>query len=160
MKKWYLSLLAAFIPMLAISFASCSSDDDILPDVNITLDVSKGVISDGTIYIVKGDTIVIDGVKVVNNEANKAAAVTDVTYYWNGVIYSPSIFAPYGMKFPIPEDAEAGMNSINMTCTVLAVDKSIAVGALSYPVRIVDSEADLPSQDEGGQIQKAVSLKN
>lgn len=151
MKKWkiYAAMLAV-LPMMAFIFSSCTDDDD-LPDVNISLQVEDGLVSDGVIYVVQGDTIDIAGIKVVNNDANKGAAVTNVNYYWDGYFYAPSVFYPFGMTFATSENTTLGNHSIDITCTVLAVDKSISTATLSFPVKVVASADDLPAVEVGSR---------
>ncbi len=157
MKKWFYLMLVAVLPVMAASLASCNDDDD-LPNVDISLTVDKGTVVDGTIYGVVGDTIQIASINVVNNEAGKAATVTNVNYYWDGVPYGPSAFSPFGMTFPIPEDMTVGDYQIGITATVLAVDKSIAVAALTYPVKIVASADEIPSTATGQSITNSAKL--
>lgn len=151
--------MLAVLPMMAFIFSSCTDEDDV-PDVNISLEVEKGVVSDGVIYVVQADTIEIAGIKVVNNDANKDAAVTNVNYYWDGYFYAPSVFYPFGMTFPTSENTRLGAHSIDLTCTVLAVDKSISTATLSYPVKVVASEDELPVVDGGSRtLVKTASVK-
>ncbi len=150
-------MLVAVLPMMAMSLASCNDDDD-LPNVDISLTVDKGTVVDGTIYCVAGDTIQIASINVVNNDAGKAATVTNVNYYWDGMYYAPAVFAPFGMTFPISEEATVGNHSIGITATVLAVDKSIATAALNYPVKIVASADDIPATTDSPTITNTASL--
>ncbi len=150
-------MLVAVLPVMAMSLASCNDDDD-LPNVDISLTVDKGTVVDGTIYAVAGDTIQIASIDVVNNEAGKSATVTNVNYYWDGMYYAPAVFAPFGMTFPISEDATEGNHAIGITATVLAVDKSIATAALSYPVVIVESADQIPTTTSSSTITNSAKL--
>ena len=160
MKKWkFFAAMLTVLPMMAFVFSSCTDDND-LPDVNISLEVEKGVVSDGVIYVVQADTIDIAGIKVVNNDANKGAAVTNVNYYWDGYFYAPSVFYPFGMTFPTSENTTLGNHSIDITCTVLAVDKSISTATLSFPVKVVASVDDLPAVEVGSRtLVRTASMK-
>lgn len=146
--------MALALPILALSFASCNNDDD-LPNVDISLEVANGSLVDGTIYVVQGDTINVESIVIVNKEDGKAAGITNVSYYWDGYYYSPSVFAPYGMVFPTSENTALGSHSIDVTCTVLAVDKTIATAVASFPVMVVSSADDIPS----GQTQQALLVR-
>lgn len=158
-KVKFLAMMLAVLPIMAFALSSCTDDDD-LPDVNISLEVEDGVVSDGVIYVVQADTIDIAGIKVVNNEANKGALVTNVNYYWDGYFYAPSVFYPFGMVFPTSPNTTLGNHSIDVTCTVLAADKSISTATLSFPVRVVASEADLPTVQAGNvTMVKTASMK-
>lgn len=158
MKKWYVRLLAAVIPMLGASMVACNDDDD-LPNVDFSVSVDKGTVADDTIYVVQGDTIKIGAINVINNEEGKGAGLTNVNYYWDGFFYAPAPFAPFGMNFPTTESTPVGKHSIDVSCTVLAVDKTIASAALTYPVVVVADEADLPSAPEDPTIIQTTSLK-
>lgn len=159
MKKFHQILLALALPILAFAFASCNDDDD-LPNVDISLELAQGTVVDGTIYVAQGDTIEIASIVVVNNEAGKGAGITNVSYYWDGYYYSPAVFAPFGMIFPTTEDTRLGKHSIDITCTVLAVDKSIATAAVSYPVEVVATAADIPTGPAQPAIVVNTKLKN
>lgn len=151
MKKWkFYAAMLAVLPMMAFIFSSCTDEDD-LPDVNISLEVEQGVVSDGVIYVVQSEPIEIAGIKVVNNDANKDAAVTNVNYYWDGYFYAPSVFYPFGMTFQTSENTTLGNHSIDVTCTVLAVDKSVSTATLSFPVKVVASAEDLPAVEGGSR---------
>lgn len=159
MKKWFYLMLLAVLPVMAVSFAACDDDDD-LPDVDISLSVDKGTVVDGTIYVVQGDTLQIASINVVNNEANKAAAITNVNYYWDGIYYAPAVFQPFGMTFVTNDSTPVGSHDIGISCTVLAVDKSIATAALNYPVIVVSDSLDIPTPDGTNAIVDTASLKH
>lgn len=159
MKKFYLYLLAVALPMLALTFASCNDDDD-LPNVDISLEIAKGTIVDGTIYVAQGDTIDVASIVIVNNEAGKGAAITNVSYYWDGYYYSPAVFAPFSMIFPTTENTKVGKHTIDVTCTVLAVDKTIATAVASFPVEVVATAADIPSGDSQPSVVVNTKLKD
>lgn len=156
-KKWYVLLLAAVLPMLAASLVACDDDDD-LPNVNIGIDVAQGTVVDDVIYVVQGDSIQIAAIDVVNNEEGKGAAVSNVTYYWDNIFYAPSVFSPFGMTFPITENVPLGKHVIGVSCSVLAVDKTLATAALTYPVMVVADAAEIPSGATGNQIVNSTSL--
>ncbi len=158
MKKWFYLMLLAVMPLMAVSLASCDDDDD-LPNVDISLSVDKGTVVDGTIYVVQGDTLQIASVNVVNNEPNKGAAITNVNYYWDGVYYAPAIFSPYGMTFVTSEKTPVGSHGIGISCTVLAVDKTIATAVMSCPVQVVAGAEDIPTPDGSQSIVTTTSLK-
>lgn len=143
MKKWFYLMLLSVLPVMAASLASCDDDDD-LPNVDISLSVDRGTVVDGVIYVVQGDTLQVASVNVVNNEPNKAAAITNVNYYWDGIYYAPAVFSPYGMTFVTSESTPIGSHDIGISCTVLAVDKSIATAALNYPVKVVADADEIP----------------
>ncbi len=157
MKKWYYLLILAILPVMAVAFASCNDDDD-LPDVNISLTVDKGTVVDGVIYVAQGDTLQVASINVENNESGKGAGITNVNYYWDGYYYAPAVFSPFSMTFPTSDQTPVGDHSIDITCTVLAVDKSIASAVLSYPVKVVASADEIPSNPDSPTITKLTHL--
>lgn len=161
MKKLFYSLLLAVLPVMAMSLASCSNDDD-LPDVNIALDVENGTMVDGTIYVVQGDTLNVSGITVTNNEAGKGATLTNVRYYIDGYFYGESLYAPFPAYEITTESTPVGTYDLGVSCTVLAVDKSIATAALNYPFKVVASVDDIPggtSRSATTTAYRTVSLK-
>lgn len=144
MKKFIYSILFAVLPLMTVSFASCSDDND-LPDVNISVDVDNATIVNGTIYVVQGDTLDITSVNVKNNDSNKAAAINNVKYFIDGYYFGTSFFAPYPAYNITDVNTPVGKYQLGITCTVLAVDKSIASGVLSYPIVVVANAEEIPS---------------
>lgn len=154
MKKFFYSVLLAIMPVVALSLASCSNDDD-LPDVSIDLQVENGTMVDGTIYVVQGDTLNVTGIYVTNNDAGKDAAITNVRYYVDGYFIGESPFSPYPAYCITDAETPVGNYDLGVACTVLAPDKSIASAALSYPFRVVKSAEDIP----GGSSRSAVATR-
>lgn len=61
-KLFYLMMLA--LPMI---FVACD-DDDNLPRVDITVDFDNVANVDGVLYIVKGDSLIVNSINVTNLE--------------------------------------------------------------------------------------------
>ena len=78
-KIFYYLLLMLPLGMLA---TSCDDDDNNVPNVSIQATISGGVFDNDEIYVVKGETLTIDGLKLVNN-TNKEGTLGAVTYYWD-----------------------------------------------------------------------------
>lgn len=148
MKK-ILSLLLLTLP-LAMGFTACSDDDD-LPDVNMSITVSNATKIGDVIYVVQGDTLYIDSIAVVNNEAGKAAAITAATYYWDYQPLGTSMIPPYGFAIvtAAPEGEFAGTpvgkHLLQIETPLLAVDKQLATAVLVYTVEVVASKDDIPT---------------
>lgn len=141
MKKFLYLILFA----LPFVLSSCSDDDKNLPDVNITLEFDEALNVDGVVYAVQGNPFEITGVKVVNNEADKAAFITSAAYYWDGYYLGTSFVDPYGFKFELPENVSLGKHSLVMECPVAAVDKTLATAVVAYDVMVVESFDDIPN---------------
>lgn len=157
MKKLVYAIMFAVLPVLAVSLASCNDDDD-LPNVKIGLEVENATIVDGTIYVVQGDTLNVAGITVTNNEAGKNAGVTNVKYYIDGFFLGESFFAPFPAYNLTDVNTPVGSYDLGITCTVLAVDKSIAIGALNYPFKVVASADDIPNGNASTSTSSVISL--
>lgn len=149
----------AVLPVVALSFASCDNDDN-LPDVKFSLSVENAEIVDGTIYVVQGDTLNVTGVSVTNNEAGKPAAVTNVRYFIDGFYLGNSIFAPYPAYNLTTVDTPEGNYQLGITCTILAEDKSIAIGNIIYPIKVVAASSDIPDGPAVTTSTRTMSVKN
>lgn len=145
MKRFYKFLMWAVLPVMAMSFAACHDDDD-LPNVSfkIVTDESNPVV-DGTIYVVQGEDLTIDAIEVTNNETGKAAAITQANYYWDGALVYVSPFSPFGCELSTSETTALGAHNLDITTTVLAVDKEIASAIIGYKVMVVESVEDIPT---------------
>lgn len=141
-KVFFYTLLLAALPL--IGFTSCSDDDD-LPDVDFTVEISDAVKIDGTIYVVQGETLTINSIEVKNNESNKSAIITAATYFWDGYRLGTVAVPPFGFEFVTDESTPLGRHEIAIDCPVYAVDKSPAVASLFYPVEVVADASDIPS---------------
>lgn len=138
MKKLLYLLL---LPLMAF-VASCSDDDDNLPQVDFSITMSNVVESNGAFYAVKGDVVSVDQVSV-KSLTDKNAAVTGVRYFLDGIPVFGSVENPFSGQIPT-EALSVGTYTLNVTCTVLQVDKTIANAVLNYPLIIVASADDLP----------------
>ena len=135
-------LLALAVALPAVAFTSCNDDKD-LPDVNFDVAVSGGTVVDGTIYTVAGDTLTIDGIKVVNNE-NKNAIITYANYYWDYRYIGQNPVEPFGFEIYISNETELGEHLLEIYAPVFAVDKEPAFAVLAYPVVVVEDASQLP----------------
>lgn len=141
MKKLTLLLLA--LPLIATLITSC--DDDNTPDVNVGIRYANAVAPDGTVYLVKGDTLTIDSlwVTAVNTKHN-ASIVGPVTYLMQGVPLARVIPAPY--KFRIPTDsATTGNYTLGVAMNVAEEDCTLASAAVSLAVSIVADSTQIPA---------------
>lgn len=151
MKK-ILSLLLLALP-LTFALSSCSDEDD-MPNVDMSLNISGGTMVDNTIYLVQGDTLVINGINVTNNEAGKAAAVTAATYFWDYTRLGTAMLPPYGFKIITTKAVDnlpgtpLGRHLLEIECPLIAVDKEVATAIMAYTVQVVENADDIPA---GGQ---------
>lgn len=141
-KTIFYTLLLAVLPMLG--FTSCDNDGDDIPNVDLTLAISNGTTVDGTIYVVRGENLVIDGITVKNLDGDKSAIITAATYYWDNMRLGTTAVAPYGFEIQTTEDTPLGRHEMAIECPVYAVDKSPAVGSVYYRVEVVENQDDIP----------------
>lgn len=145
MKK-FISLLLA-IPMLA--FISCD-DDDKLPKLDMDVQVENATNIDGTLYVIQGDTLIIKSISVSSPDATNGIALGGVTYILN---YEPIFFSPEA-PYSISIDTNGwavGTRLLQIQTNVYAVDYSPMYAWMTFPLKIVASEEDIPSDTpEGG----------
>lgn len=143
MKK-FIYLLALLVPALAL--VSCHDDDNDVPNVDFTINFENAVRVDGTLYVVKGESLKITGIDVENNEPGKGAMITAATYYWDGYYIGATVQPPFGFEYNIGENVPVGKHQIEIECPLFAVDKSPATAIVYMYVQVVASEEEIPGQ--------------
>lgn len=139
MKKFlYLLLL---LPLGLIS-ASCSDDDDKVPDVGLQATVSGGTVEDNVIYVAQGTPLVIEQMTIVNH-TGKDAAIGVVNYFIDGVAAGQSLLAPYRFEL-YTDNLPVGDHVLTAEMPVYVVDYPICFGAFSFNVKVVEAPEDLP----------------
>lgn len=114
MKKLLFLLLA--LPLLGLA-VSCD-DDDNLPKVDITFSYTNGTVVGSQVYVVKPDTLYIDGisVKAVNTD-HEATIAGLVTYYVDGRM--PGLVASPYERIPIvTEGLSIGQHNLSVAMKV------------------------------------------
>lgn len=135
-------VFALALALPALAFTSCNDDKD-LPNVDFDVAVSGGTVVDGKIYTVAGNTLTIDGIKVINNE-NKNAIITYANYYWDYRFIGQNVVEPFGMEIYISNETAPGEHLLEIYTPVYATDKEPAFAVLAYPVEVLESEDQLP----------------
>lgn len=145
MKKTFYAILA--LAAVTLGGATACSDTNDLPDVSYNISLSGGQLNaaNGTLYVVRGDTLKIDSISVTNNEPGKAAAITDAAYYWDYNFIGVNPFMPYGYKIYIDPATPTGGHDLSIKLNVVAVDKTPAFGIVDYPVIVLSDSTQLPS---------------
>lgn len=137
MKKFlYLLLL---LPLAF--FASCDSDDN-LPDVDVIISMDGVADVDGILYAVQDSTVSVTSVSV-KSLTDKAATVSSVRYLIDGAPQFESIVSPFSMSI-LPGALQVGNHLLTAYMGILQVDKSVATGAFTYRLKVVESVDDLP----------------
>ena len=138
-KVFYLLLL---FPLLMVS---CDDDhDDDFPKVSISINLSGAKVIDGTIYVVQGDTLSIDSIGVMAVNQNQQVAIVATSYYWDKMYVGTSTIPPF--EFSVDTGLlMKGRHLLQMRSSLIAVDYAPVVAIITYPVKIVAEETDIPN---------------
>ncbi len=139
MKKVFYLLLV--LPLLMVS---CDDDhDDDFPRVKMSIDISGAKVIDNTIYVVQGDTLSIDSISVVPVKHNQKVVIAATSYYWDRMYVGTATIPPFDYSVDTGL-LMTGRHLLQMRSSLLAVDYPPVVAIMTYPVRIVEDEADIP----------------
>lgn len=160
MKKFFPILAAVLaLPFVAVS---CSDDDGNLPNVDYNISLDGGAVLDqdnGTIYVVRGDTLGIASLSVTNVDSDKAAAITSAEYFWDYNFIGASAFAPYSFDICIGDSTAVGEHLLTIRTGVIAVDKEPAIGIVNYPVMVVADSTQMPTTSVATKVTSRAGLK-
>lgn len=135
--------LLFMLPLLGF-ISSCDDDKD-LPQVSLSLDYENATEEDGTIYVVQGDTLDITALRAIPAEGTKAATISVVTYFWDGIPQGRTALSPFPISI-VTKDMELGKHYLGVNATILQVDKEIGFAVTQFPVMVVADE----NQPDGG----------
>lgn len=153
-------LALALVAMLPLIFTSCSNDDD-LPEVNLAVAFSGASENDGTLYVMQGDNLVIDGLTVTPVSGSKKATLGATAYYWDYQFLGTSIMEPFGLSINT-ERLPVGKYLLQINTTVFQVDKSVGIAYISLPVVVVTAD-EMPKgarQSQGGIITPDTDIRS
>lgn len=157
MKKFFYLLLL----LIPLGLTSCHDDDDDLPNVDFDITFEDAVIDDnGVVYVVQGESFAIEGIKVINREPGKSALITSATYFWDAFPLGTSVVEPYGFEIETSTTTPLGDHSLQISCPLFAVDKEMATALVSFTVRVVATDADLPATPGGDSPQHRTVTPN
>lgn len=146
MKRLFYYLIA--LPVLA--FAAMACDDDKAPNVDVMVNYRNATVSNGTVYVVKGDTLVVDSLYVTAvNTSHKATIVGPVSYYFNGLPIGRVIVPPYKLSIPT-DDLDIGAYKLQMNMTVAEEDYPLGICTSEATINVVSSTGDVPSDPAEG----------
>ena len=120
---------------------SCNDDKDISP-VDITLTLSGVTESEDVFFTVAGEEVSIEGITAKSIDG-KNSALSNVIFYLNGMPLIGSPANPFQGTFST-EGFEAGTYYISMTGNLLQEGASIQIFTVEFPIKIVESQEDLP----------------
>lgn len=138
MKKIFCLLL--FLPLI-FGFSSCGNDDEV-PIVSLQAKVSDAVIAENVIYVVRGETLKVDGIYLIN-DTGKEAALGVVTYFLDGAVLGQSAVQPFGFEMST-DNLQLGIHQLTAEMPIYVVDYPICWGAFSFDINVVESADDLP----------------
>ena len=133
---FYLSLL---LPLAFLM--SCSDDNDFSP-VDLTITLSGVTVSDGYFYTVSGENISINNLEVKGTDGKKTT-VANVVFDLNAYPLAINPDSPY-LGIVSTDGLPSGTYSLGVTGNLLQVDSSLKNFFISYPLKIVASNEDLP----------------
>ncbi|RXE71921.1 hypothetical protein ED352_03010 [Muribaculaceae bacterium Isolate-002 (NCI)] len=140
-KLLYLLILA--LPLVVMN--SCDDDDDV-PNVSLSATIDGATRVDNTLYVVSGETLDIESINIIDN-TKKGAVIGSASYFWDYYRLGGTIVAPYGMEIDT-DDIPLGNHLLQIKVSIYAVDYSPCIGYMEYPVKIVASEDDIPTDGE------------
>ena len=140
-KLLYLLLVLPFAMMVS----SCSNDND-LPNVDITMSFDKAAVKDGAVYVIQDAVFSITGITTKAVDSNQQSAIANVRYFWNGLPAPGLTWSSFPMEIDMAQmpQVEKGANILGLRATLLETDKSMAFTAFNVPIVAVESEEDLP----------------
>lgn len=148
MKKLFYLLLA--LPLMSL-LSACDDDDNKIPDVSISIDydASTATLTDGTFYVVKGETFKINGLVVTPAPGTGKAVLGNTTYFLDGLPFYTTGIAPFGVEIGT-SDIEEGLHTLSVNTQIYQVDKSLGWGVFEYKLAIVAAPEDQPGDEGGG----------
>lgn len=125
-----------------IFLASCHDDDD-LPDVNMGMELSGGVVADGSIYVVEGDTLFVDSVSITSNITDKTAAIIALTYRLDGWPFVTVGQMPFATMVPT-YNLEVGEHKFGFEGPIVQESKTPATAYSMYRLIVVSDSTQIP----------------
>lgn len=148
--KVYLRYLAAILlPIAAIFFLSSCSDDNDLPDVDISMTYSGAVKVDGTLYASNEEPMQITSLSATAVRPDKNAAITGVTYSLDGWVVAVTNQPPFAVEFDT-SSLQPGRHLLTMSMTVAEEGCELAVAYQAVTLQIVPTDADIPATPGDG----------
>lgn len=147
-KLLYLLLVIPFAMMVS----SCSDDND-LPNVDVTMSFDNAVVKDGTVYVIQDSVFSITGLTTKSVDSNKQSAIVNVRYFWNGIPAPGLTWSNFPMEIDMAQmpQPESGNNILGLDATLLETDKSISYCSIRIPIKAVEDEAALPDGSSLGE---------
>lgn len=157
MKKLIYLLLA--LPLAF--FATSCSDDDSLPNVDVTFTFDNAAVKDGVVYVNQADTLLITNIETKAVNSDKAATIANVRYFWNYIPAPGLTWSNLPIEIPMAEMplVKSGNNVLGMDATILEVDKSIAYSYFRIPIATVADDASFPDGMQPGTVTYTITTE-
>lgn len=154
MKKLALSLLV--LPMMAF-IASCSDDDNELPQVDINFSYENAVVSSNEVYVVQPDTFVIESINVTATRPNHVATCVGPVNYWlDGHALGSTFVAPFGISIPT-ESLSLGRHTLTVNMGIAEEGSSLGTAVSAITFNVVADASDIPVPAAGMQTSQTVA---
>lgn len=140
--------------LMALPFLLSSCDDEEkVPDVSVDVEFSGATLVDGVVYVVQGNDFAIKSVAVSKDSPTKDAMINRAAYHWDygDVGFNP--LAPFAYQFETAH-LPVGSHSLLIECQLLVVGYPVMTAALSYPVEIVASADEIPSDGRDSEVDR------
>lgn len=154
-KLLYLLLVLPF----ALAFTSCHDDDD-LPNVTVTMNFGNAAVKDNVLYVAETDTLTLNSIETRAIDGTKSATLANVRYFWNGIPAPYLTWSNFPLEIPVADMplVEDGLNYLNLSATLLEIDKSIAYSTINVPIAVVPTVGDIPDGLVPGDVQLVMQI--
>lgn len=131
-----------YLLFLPLALLSCKDDDEI-PNVDFKVEISGGKFVNDKIYVMKGDTLIIENVEIVSHDKN--AAMGEVSYFLDGQFLFTNPFSPYKIKIPT-DKLVLSEHRLHFNCPVYVEDYPILTAYFDYKVLLMEHSDSIPNQ--------------
>lgn len=107
------------------------------------------MVDGSVIYVVSGTPLEITSISATGNGSK--ALVTSATYYWDNFRVGWSPLAPFSATFG-PSYTTEGNHLLGISMEIAQEGKSLGFTAVTYNLKAVGSEDDLPEGTEPGTV--------
>lgn len=144
MNKIFTALLA--LPLLML--ASACSDDDSLPQVDVSFSFSNATVNDDMVYVLQPETLVVESVNVkAVRPGHTAVCVGPVNYWVDGIPVGASFESPFGIELP-SDRLSVGVHTLTANMGIAEEGCALATIVASVKFTVVADAADIPVTDD------------
>lgn len=133
-------------------FTSCHDEND-LPSVDVTITYENAAEINGSLYVLNGSDLTIEGIDV-EGLGGKQAALSGVTYVLDNHYLGFTMEAPFNAVINA-NYLPVGRHALSMSFDILQIDKSIASAEITTMVTVVD---EFPEDVVAGTVTQQYKL--